>query len=122
MVEIIELIEELQRSEKPDILRAITVLAQTGMTFSPLLQGLIAEIKEVGFGLDAEESAVDLESGLLQHDELRWSDEQTMYVWDNELWMLGMNGTPSQLRMEGNWNTTPYSLLEEVSHDGSRRQ
>ena len=115
MVEIVGLVEELRRNESPDILHAIAVLAHTGITFSPLLQGMVSEIMQ--------EMNVDMESGLLQHDELRRWDEQSMHFPENELWMVETNGTPPQLGMAGelNANTTIYSLLEEVVRGGNRQ-
>ena len=122
VVEIVELVQELRRNENPDILHAITVLAQTGITFSPLLQGLISEIMQES-SVHAQELAVDMESGLLQHDELRRRDEQTMDIPNNDLWMVETNDILSQLGMDGDWNTNTsiYSLLEEVVRGGNRR-
>ena len=113
LVEIEKLVEELRQSENPDILHAITVLAHTEITFSPLLQGLISAVMEE-FREDMQEWESDVESSLLQYDEMRRRGEQTEYRPENELWVLESNGLSSQLGMDGDLITTIYSLLEEA--------
>ena len=44
--QIMELINELRRSQSPDILQAIRFLASTGIRFSPLLECIITELME----------------------------------------------------------------------------
>ena len=46
MVEIMELINELRRSQNPDILQAIRFLASTRIRFAPLLECIITELME----------------------------------------------------------------------------
>ena len=108
------------RNENPNILQTLEILASTGITFSPLLQILISEVMEES--AEVQEQPHDIESVLLQHDEMdaHQSREQPLRV--EMTWTEESSRLFEGVGLDGNVNSVIYSLLGEVSPGGTQRE
>ena len=100
-----ELINELRRSQSPDILQAIRFLASTGIRFSPLLECIITELMEEDGESErpreTRDFSDDVELGLLENEE-RMNDGS-------------IRGLESQGELDIPLESALFSMLEEAS-------
>ena len=109
-----ELINELRRSQSPDILQAIRFLASTGIRFSPLLECIITELMEEDGESErpreTRDFSDDVELGLLENDE-RMNDGSIRGL-------PALNprvGIESQGELDIPLESALFSMLEEAS-------
>ena len=109
-----ELINELRRSQNPDILQAIRFLASTRIRFAPLLECIITDLMEEDERSDipreTRDFSDDVELGLLENEE-RMNDGSIRGL-------PALNptiGIGSQSELDMPLESALFSMLEEAS-------